>query len=262
MNPIYDKNTWAEIRDGDKDRVAILPVAATEDHGPHLPLDTDTLIVTRLVEVVAERIPEDVVVLPTVPFGFNAHHFDFPGVIHIEPETLIAFLTDITKSLVRHGFRRMLILNSHGSNAPVIDLAARKTVIATEALCVSASHWSLSAEAINRIRRSPVGGIAHACELETALYLHHDPGHVQMDKAVAQIVHDPDSGFFNLDLAGGSKAMLMRWWSAMSPDGTMGDPTVADADQGRLFFEAGVEATIGLVREIRALPMPTRIDHH
>jgi creatinine amidohydrolase len=262
MKAIYDKNTWAEIRDGDKDRVAILPIAATEDHGPHLPLDTDTLIATRLVTTLADRFPEELVVMPTIPYGFNAHHFDFPGVIHIEPETLIAFLTDITKSLARHGFRRILILNSHGSNAPVIDLAARKTVIATEIICVSASHWTLSTEAINEIRRSEMGGIAHAGELETALYLHHDPDNVQMDKAVSQVVHDPDSRFFNLDLAGGSKAMLMRWWSAMSPDGTMGDPTVADAEQGRKFFEAAVEATIALVREIRALPMPARKDHH
>lgn len=262
MKPIYDKNTWQEIRDGDKDRVAIVPISATEDHGPHLPLDTDTLIVNRLVGALADRVPDEVVVLPTIPYGFNAHHFDFPGVIHVEPETLIAFLTDITKSLARHGFRRMLILNSHGSNAPVIDLAARKTVIATEAICVSASHWALSAEAINRIRRSPPGGIAHACELETALYLHHAPDYVRMDKAVARIVHDPDSRFFDLDLAGGAKTMLMRWWSAMSPDGTMGDPTVADAEQGARFFEAQVEATIALVREIRALPMPERIDHH
>lgn len=262
MKAIYDKNTWQEIRDGDKDRVVILPVAATEDHGPHLPLDTDTLIATKLVEEVARQIPDEVVVMPTVPFGFNAHHFDFPGVIHIEPETLIAFLTDITKSLARHGFRRMLILNSHGSNAPVIDLAARKTVIATEAICVSASHWNLTAEAINRIRRSPTGGIAHACELETALYLHHDPDNVQMDKAVSQIVHDPDSRYFDLDLAGGGKAMLMRWWSSISPDGTMGDPTAADAEQGRLFFEAAVTETIGLVREIRKLPFPPRVDHH
>lgn len=262
MNPRYDKNTWEEIRDGDKDRVAILPVAATEDHGPHLPLDTDTLIVTRLVEAVAGRIPDEVVVLPTVPYGFNAHHFDFPGVIHIEPETLIAFLTDITRSLVRHGFRRMLILNSHGSNAPVIDLAARKTVIATEAICVSASHWALTAAAINQIRRSAPGGIAHACELETALYLHHAPEYVQMEKAVAHVFHDPDSRFFDLDLAGGAKAMLMRWWSAMSPDGTMGDPTVADAEQGAKFFEAAVEATVALVREIRKLPFLPRVDHH
>ena len=98
---------------------------------------------------------------------------------------------------------------------------------------------------------------------EMAMYMHLDPEHVYPEKAARQIVHDPSSRYFNLDLAaGGSRAMLMRWWSAQSPDGTMGDPTVADAETGRCYFEAAVEETLGLVREMRALPILPRRDHH
>ncbi|MDF1779407.1 MAG: creatininase family protein [Rhizobiaceae bacterium] len=263
MKTDYGKLTWEEVRDADKDRVIILPVAATEDHGPHMVLDTDTLLGTSIAREVAVRSPEDVLIMPSIPYGFNEHHKDFPGVIWIQPETLIAFVTDVTKSLAHHGFRRILLLNSHGSNHPVLDLAARKTVIENDIICVSASYWNLMSDRINAIRKSPTGGIAHAGEFEAAMYMHLDPEHVYPEKAASQIVHDPSSRYFNLDLAaGGSRAMLMRWWSAASPDGTMGDPTVADAETGRQYFEAAVEETIGLVKEIRRLPMLKRTDHH
>ncbi|UCD82082.1 MAG: hypothetical protein JSW26_11840, partial [Desulfobacterales bacterium] len=70
------------------------------------------------------------------------------------------------------------------------------------------------------------------------------------------------SRYLNLDLAGGARAMVMQWWSAQSEDGTMGDPTVADADRGKLFFEAAVRETVGLVREIRRISLKPRRDHH
>jgi creatinine amidohydrolase len=262
MSAQYGKYTWPEIKGMDKDRVVILPVGAMEDHGPHLPLDTDNLIISRLSEAVAESIPQEVLLLPTVPFGFNEHHKDFPGVIYIQPETLMHFVEDAACSLAHHGFRRILLLNGHGSNHPVLDLAARKTVIATECLCVSASYWNLIGSAIAEYRSSKIGGIAHACEMETSIYLYFDPESVQFDKAKKYIVHEDSKKYFCLDLMGGSKAMAMQWWSAQTEDGTMGDPTVADAGKGKLFFDAAVRATVELIREIRAIQLHSRKDHH
>ncbi len=263
MSADYGKQTWEEIRDADKDRVVILNVSATEDHGPHMPLDTDTVLGMAVANGVAGLAPEEVFVMPAVPYGFNEHHKDFPGVIWIQPETLLAFVTDITISLAHHGFRRILLLNSHGSNHPVLDLAARKTVIETGVICVSASYWNLCADRINAHRKSEIGGIAHAGEFEAAMYAHLHPELVHLEKATEQNLHDPDSRFFNLDLArGGGKAMLMRWWSEVSPDGTMGDPTVADPETGAKFLQAAIEETLALVREIRALPILDRTDHH
>lgn len=263
MKTSYGQLTVAEVRDTDKDRVVILSVSATEDHGPHMPLDTDTILGMAVAEGAAEKAPDDILVMPPIPYGFNEHHKDFPGVIWIEPETLISFITDVTKSLAHHGFRRILLLNSHGSNHPVLDLAARKTVIQSGIICVSASYWNLISKRINELRKSEIGGIAHAGEFEAAIYKHLHPEFVDLDKAEKQILHNPDSKFFNLDLAaGGSPANLMRWWSEISPDGTMGDPTVADAETGRLFLEAAVNATVELAQEIRALPILKRKDHH
>lgn len=263
MTTEYGKLTWHQVRDADKDRVIILSVSATEDHGPHMPLDTDTVLGMAVAEGVAKAAPDEVYVMPPIPYGFNEHHKDFPGVIWIEPETLIAFITDITKSLAHHGFKRILLLNSHGSNHPVLDLAARKTVIETGIICVSASYWNLMSDQTNLLRKSEIGGIAHAGEFEAAMYKYLHPECVDLDKAEKQVVHNAQSEFFNLDLAaGGSPAMLMRWWSEVSPDGTMGDPTVADAETGRLFLEAAIKQTTALIREIRELPLLERKDHH
>jgi len=263
MKTSYGQLTVDEVRNADKDRVVILSVSATEDHGPHMPLDTDTVLGMAVAEGAAQKAPDDILVMPPIPYGFNEHHKDFPGVIWIEPETLISFITDVTKSLAHHGFRRILLLNSHGSNHPVLDLAARKTVIQSGIICVSASYWNLISQRINELRKSEIGGIAHAGEFEAAMYMHLHPELVDLDKAEKQILHNAGSKFFNLDLAaGGSPANLMRWWSEISPDGTMGDPTVADAETGRLFLEAAVNATVELVQEIRAMPILKRKDHH
>ncbi|MBV1866271.1 MAG: creatininase family protein [Rhodobacteraceae bacterium] len=263
MKTSYGQLTVDEVRNADKDRVVILSVSATEDHGPHMPLDTDTVLGMAVAEGAAKKAPDDILVMPPIPYGFNEHHKDFPGVIWIEPETLISFITDVTKSLAHHGFRRILLLNSHGSNHPVLDLAARKTVIQSGIICVSASYWNLISQRINELRKSEIGGIAHAGEFEAAIYMHLHPELVDLNKAEKQILHNAGSKFFNLDLAaGGSPANLVRWWSEISPDGTMGDPTVADAETGRLFLEAAVNATVELVQEIRAMPILKRKDHH
>lgn len=263
MTTTYGHLTWEDVRDADKDRVVILNVSATEDHGPHMPLDTDTVLGMAVAEGVAKATTDEVFVMPPVQYGFNEHHKDFPGVIWIQPETLIAFVVDITKSLAHHGFRRILLLNSHGSNHPVLDIAARKTVIETGIICVSASYWNLMSARINEVRKSAIGGIAHAGEFEAAMYMHLFPGRVHIEKSATQNLHNPDSKFFNLDLAGrGGGAMLMRWWSEVSPDGTMGDPTVADPETGKKFLEAAIEETTALVREIRALPVLQRQDYH
>jgi creatinine amidohydrolase len=263
MKTNYGQLTVDEVRQADKDRVVILSVSATEDHGPHMPLDTDTVLGMAVVNGAAEKAPNDILVMPPIPYGFNEHHKDFPGVIWVGPETLISFITDVTKSLAHHGFRRILLFNSHGSNHPVLDLAARKTVIQSDVICVSTSYWNLISRRINELRKSEIGGIAHAGEFEAAIYLYLHPELVNLDKAEKRILHNPDSKFFNLDLAaGGSPASLMRWWSEITPDGTMGDPTVADSETGRLFLEAAVDETVELVQEIRSLPTLKRVDHH
>jgi creatinine amidohydrolase len=127
----YNRLTWAEMNDAiAMNKVILLPTGSTEQHGRHLPLDVDLFLAESVCLEVGRRVPDKVLVLPAIAYGLNFHHIDFPGTIHIEPEVFIAFCLNITKSVAYHGFTKILLVNGHGSNTPLIDLVARRTVCA------------------------------------------------------------------------------------------------------------------------------------
>src|SRR6266702_4435847 len=103
----------------------VLPVGTGEQHGPHLPLVTDVLTATEMSRLAVERMSRETVLLPPVYYSFNEHHLDFPGTIAVEGSTIVNYVTDIGKSLAHHGFRKILLVNGHGSNVPFLDVAAR-----------------------------------------------------------------------------------------------------------------------------------------
>ena len=109
---------WNEIRDAAQaGKVAVLPVATYEDHGPHLPVDTDVVLCTGICERAVAQIPDEAVLVPAIPHGYSPHHMDFHGTLTIEWDTFIKYVRDVCKSLSHHGFERILIVNGHGSNA-------------------------------------------------------------------------------------------------------------------------------------------------
>ena len=118
----YEEFTWPEIREAvAQNRVCVLPVGTVEQHGPHLPLVTDVLTATEMSRAAVRQIPEEAVLMPSVYYAFNEHHLDFPGTIAVEGNTFINYITDIGKSLAHHGFRKILLVNGHGSNVPFLD---------------------------------------------------------------------------------------------------------------------------------------------
>ena len=260
---LYQHHTWPELKERVKQQpVVILPIGSVEDHGRHLPLDTDNFVIWSICEAAAQKAPDEMLLLPQIPFGFETHHMDFPGTVDIHMEHLLHFVLDVTKSVAHHGFRRILIADGHGSNMPILDLVARRTILETEAMCGCFIWPSLAPKVINELRESPVpGGMAHACELETSVYLHLDAGRVQMDKAVKDI-NLPASKFMWLDLMQGSPVLYMDHWTRFSKSGVVGDPTLATAQKGKAIFDAVVDAFVALVREFRARPREGRTDLH
>ena len=129
MNEVrYAKLTWPEIHAmAERDAVVIIPTAAIEEHGHHLPLDTDVLIGETIALRAAEHAHHPTLVMPPQWIGFEAHHMDFPGTIDVDWDTFVRYGLCVTRSLARHGFKRMLILNSNGSNRPLIEIVARQT---------------------------------------------------------------------------------------------------------------------------------------
>jgi creatinine amidohydrolase len=187
---------------------------------------------------------------------------DFPGTIDIGMEHLYHFVLDITRSVARHGFRHILIADGHGSNMPILEMAARQTIIETAADCAAFIWPVLAADVIQSLRESPFpGGMSHACELETSLYLHLDGERVQMDKAQRDMNQTP-SKFIWLDLMRGSPVRHMDIWSSFSATGANGDPTLATREKGERIFNAVVDRFVELVREFRAREQRPPVDHH
>lgn len=253
----YNRLTWPEVNDAvQEQKVVLLPTGSTEQHGPHLPLDTDVFLAESICLEVGRRLADRVLVLPPISYGLNQHHIDFPGTIHIEPETFIAFCLDITKSVAYHGFTKIMLVNGHGSNAPLIDLVARKTVLQTRSLCAAVTCLSLARQAFDEVRETDV--IAHADEMETSLYLHLAGERVRMERAVA----DDDVRGRYLSSDSTTEVRFNDYWGRWTRTGVHGDPRPATEEKGRVIFEAAVTRLGELVDEWRAWPLPDRVDQH
>jgi creatinine amidohydrolase len=255
----YNRLTWAEMNDAIAARkLVVLPTGSTEQHGRHLPLDVDLFLCESVCLEVGRRAPEKVLVLPAIPYGLNLHHIDFPGTIHVEPETFVAFCLDVTKSVAYHGFEKILIVNGHGSNTPLIDLVARKTTLATNSLCAAVNYITLALEAFDRVKETAV--VAHADEFETSLYLHLAPERVRMAEAGAG--NDVVGRYLSSDSTSNFPVRFNDYWGRWTTLGVHGDATAATAEKGEVIFEAAVGRLLEIVDEWRAWPIAERRDQH
>jgi len=260
----YEEFTWPEIREAvAQNRVCVLPVGTVEQHGPHLPLVTDVLTAAEMSRMAVERMPEEAILLPPVYYAFNVHHMDFPGTIAVEGETFVRYVTDIGKSLAHHGFRKILLVNGHGSNVPFLDIAARNITNQTEAICAMVPWWNLIPKRLlEELRESEFpGGMAHGCELETSVLLYLRGDLVQFEKATRDI-HFQKTEFFYWDLGAPSPVFFQEWFSRYSETGTVGDPTKATREKGRKFVASVVERMVALLKEFREREIGSRVDHH
>lgn len=265
-SPFYWGNlTWAELRDAAaRKAVVIQPIGAMEQHGYHLPLNTDNLIVSRLCDAAGQRAPEEMLILPVIPYAFNAHHMDFPGVIAIQWDHVINYLIDVAVSVTHHGFDRLIFISGHGVNPPYLAVVANEVNVRTGALCASLL-WTALADTIAEVRESVVpGGMAHACELETAVVRYLDDERVR-DERVVDEMNFVQGHYLQMDLASATGVHLgEHWWSSFSPSGVAGEASKGTAEKGERMLERAAENLVALARELRARSDPalTRVDHH
>jgi creatinine amidohydrolase len=264
----FAKLSWPEVNAAaELGKVALLPAATLEDHGLHLPIDTDVVIADAVCRRAAELAGEDVVLLPCVTYGYSPHHIDGPGTLTVRWDTFIDYVRQIAASLAYHGFYKILIVNAHGSNRPVLDVAARLTIVENpDVQCGMLSWWDLKQvrSAVAGFRESEWTG--HACELETSLYLAVDPERVHMELARpdvnprmsahfwSDLVDDPPAGY-------STKVFMTEYWSTVSETGTWGDPTSATAAKGHTILEAAGTELAEIIAELRARPVRPRIPH-
>jgi creatinine amidohydrolase len=265
----YEKLTWPEINDAvGLGKVCILPCGAVEQHGPHLPLDVDIICPTEIALGAGRVVPDKILLLPTHCYGYTGHVMDFPGTINTHFEHFIDGILDITKSLAYHGFKKIILLNGHGSNWPNLDLIARRANLETDAECVPISWWNLLTIDKNflpnwRESKFP-GGCGHACELETSLYLYLDGDNVRKDLTKNGLIsfNADESPFQWVDLFAAGPATVISWTSSYSDTGVLGEAELATAEKGQAAYEEAVKQLARFVTWFKDRPKDVRKDHH
>ncbi len=265
----YEKLTWPEINDAvELGKVCIVPCGAVEQHGPHLPLDVDLVCPGGIARGAGLASPENLLVLPIVAYGYTGHVMDFPGTINTHYEHFMHQVLDITRSLAYHGFKKIILLNGHGSNWPNLDLVARRTNLETDAECIPMCWWNLltiDKTFLPRWRQSKFpGGCAHACELETSLYLYLDGDNVRKDKIKNGTIsfNEEESPFNWVDLFGAGPATIISWTSSYSETGVLGEAELATAEKGREAYEEAVKQLVRFVAYFKDRPKDLRRDRH
>jgi len=231
----------------------VAPLGSFEQHGPHLPFTTDTDIVTALAEAVEQSLPDQVLLLPCLWVGHSTHHMHFPGTLDVRQMHYIAVIQDLCRSILSMGAVRILLLNGHGGNDVPVRAALRE--VKTEAQgrqrvhLLYAAYWMLAAANIKQIRESELGGVGHACEMETSLMLHLHPERVRMQLA-RRDGPKHSSPYRKADMQYARPVYSVNEFHEISESGVVGHPDLATAEKGRRFFDAIVEDIIVFVRDL------------
>jgi creatinine amidohydrolase len=268
-NIFYERLTWPQIRDAARaDQVILIPFASIEQHGPHLPVDVDLRLAREVCVRAAQRNPNCLVMTP-MAFGFEPHHMAWPGTLDVDWDVLIRYGVCVVSSLARHGFRRILIINGHGSNRPIMEMIVRLAQVRHPGIICAGQSWfalGAVAEAFQPLQESAF--TSHACELETSAYLALDPDLVDMSQAVADYSFRRSPHFW-ADLTGKKPdpdsavpLVAMEYFATGSWTGVRGDPSKASAAKGEAALEAAAEEVAAIVEELRARPIIPPPDHH
>jgi creatinine amidohydrolase/Fe(II)-dependent formamide hydrolase-like protein len=230
--------------------VALLPVGAIEQHGPHLPLDTDAFDAEYLAREVAAACSDPrPLVLPLIPYGVSYHHEDFDGTISINPDTLSRLVYDVGMNMARQGVKKLVIVNGHGGNAPALKFAAQN--INRDAHIFTAVETGESSDA-DVAAITETRGDVHSGEIETSTALATRPHLVRMDRAEAYVPK-----FSNQYLDFSSKRSV-EWYARtarISSSGVMGDPTKASEEKGRRIWEVMVRNMVEFVEALKTMTL-------
>ena len=264
-HPPLPSRFWADLSTRDftglrasgqaRQTVAVLPVAAIEQHGPHLPLSVDATLLQGVMDAALQLLPAalPVLFLPPQVVGLSPEHIRFPGTLTLSPATVIALWTEIGECVARAGVKKLLLFNGHGGQVSVMDIVARELRTRSHLLVYSASWFSLplpDAVAGQFSAEEHRFGI-HAGEIETSMMLHLAPSAVHME-------HARD---FRSTILGNGKSAKLGWqMQDYHVAGAVGNAAAATADKGRAVVDAAAQQLVRLLQELHDLPLATLVD--
>lgn len=237
---------WPAVQALGRDTPVVFPIAALEQHGRHLPLFTDSMLLGEIVRRAGERVGDRVLFAPLTWLGNSDHHLDFPGTLSAPPRTYLDLLNGLLENFLRHGFRRLLFINGHGGN----DVPGRQAVFEVrqrhrqrdDVLLLFATYWNLA----DASRLAGLGlcqrEMGHACEWETSMILRLAPQLVRDLKALDPV--EPGRGF----------APAVRGWvtKERTVPGHLGHPREATADKGEALFGLFADGLASLLERVIA----------
>jgi creatinine amidohydrolase len=237
---LYATKTHTEMKQAISDStIVVIPIGATEQHGPHLPLATDYLMAETVALHSAKAVKDKgvkVLVTPPIWAGYSPHHMDFSGSVTLRGETMINLLIDIVKSIWSHGTKKIFILNGHGGNMNLINSTVQILKFEHDINVAAASYWAFATKYLPEWRLSELGGIDHACEMEMSLMLHNAP-----ELAIKEKARDgswfPKSRFLTGDLMVGAPVSTAWSFKDLTSDGTLGNAEIASAERGEKLMQ-------------------------
>jgi creatinine amidohydrolase len=248
--------------------IAVLPVAATEQHGPHLPLSVDTVLVDGVITAALPHLAADlrVLILPTQAVGLSPEHARFAGTLTFSNETILRVWTEIAECVAAAGIRKLVLFNAHGGNVSVMDMVARDLRARLGMLVYSVSWFNLP---LIDVQGNDVNALfapaehrfgIHGGEIETSMILALDPAHVDMSQA-RDFASASQTRSQQFPILGNGKSAKLAWQTQdYNPAGAVGNAAHATAEKGRAVVDAAGRALAQLLAEVDRLPSDTLVN--
>jgi creatinine amidohydrolase len=252
--PTENINNFSLPPEVERSKVVLIPIGHTEQHGYHLPLSTDTLIIDAIGQGISSSLPDETTILPVMPYGVSTHRPSFAGTLNAGGRAFEDFWINVIDVLAGRGFELFYLINGHGGNSSFIINAIkyagerhRRIFCATSWLYLSGPDGVASLE---KHRQSKIGGMGHACELETSFILHLQPSLVHMERVVDETNFVSTPSYY-MDWVEGGALIANPPWDDDTITGAYGAGSLATAEKGKIWLQAAIEEKVSHVREIQ-----------